>query len=365
MLRNTVTSLLMIVAVCACLPAYATTYGVGGCNPKLVNFSSIQSAVNSATAGSTILICPGTYFEQVTIGQPLTLKAATYNNSNRAIIATPAGVAVAPNVTSIDGTSFYAQVLIQDVNPPGPVNIIGITVDGTGVAVDCGLPNGVAGIFYAVNTSGTVNEVTARNQQSCTFSTGIWAENSAGAPQSVIIENSSVRNIDGQAIVTSSDQSPSTLAAIIRGNFVSQTAFSTGIWDFSAGSAISNNFVTGGAYGIANSAAAACCAPTVSGNVVADVAWAGVGTGMDLQSGTAQNNKLSNVYIAFDLFGAASISSNMSMNTTYEVVLNCIPGASVSNNLFNDSQYGFYQSSTLITGNKNFNIDTLQTGTCP
>ena len=36
-------------------------------------FKTIQSAVNAAPAGSTVVVCPGTYHEQVVIAQPLTL----------------------------------------------------------------------------------------------------------------------------------------------------------------------------------------------------------------------------------------------------------------------------------------------------
>lgn len=369
MLKANLRSLLVFVAVAVSIPAWAASYGVGGCNSKLVNFGTIQAAVSAVPAGSTIMICPGTYFEQVTISQPLTLKAATYNNSNRVIIAVAAGAPVTPNVTSIDDTSFYAQVLVQNVNPPGPVDIIGITVDGAGASEDCSLPDAVAGIFYASGTSGTVNEVTARNQQSCSLSTGIWTENSAGPAQPIIIENSSVRNVDGQAIVAVNGQNPSALAATIRNNFVSlPPSLALAIWDLGAGSSISGNFLTGGAFGIDTSASpnqSLCCAATISANTLADISFSGVATGIALLSGTAQNNKLSNVYIAFNVFGSSSVLSNTSMDSTYGVVFNCTSGVSVSKNSFNDSQYGFYQAPTLITGNKNFNIDTVQSGTCP
>jgi hypothetical protein len=52
-------------------------------------FPSIQYAVNHVPAGATINVCPGTYYEQVTISQPLTLKAVTFNNSPQVVIAVP------------------------------------------------------------------------------------------------------------------------------------------------------------------------------------------------------------------------------------------------------------------------------------
>ncbi|MFZ2046361.1 MAG: DUF1565 domain-containing protein, partial [Trebonia sp.] len=36
-------------------------------------FKTIQSAVNAAPAGGTVVVCPGTYHEQVVISEPLTL----------------------------------------------------------------------------------------------------------------------------------------------------------------------------------------------------------------------------------------------------------------------------------------------------
>ena len=104
--------------------------------PKLVSFASIQAAVIGVTPGSTIKVCPGTYYEQVTISQPLTLQGVVSGNAARAVIAVPAlAQGLQPNVTSaVTGVwtyiaQFAAQVLVQ---APGPVNITDITVDGTG-----------------------------------------------------------------------------------------------------------------------------------------------------------------------------------------------------------------------------------------
>jgi pectin methylesterase-like acyl-CoA thioesterase len=90
-----------VVAVSA--PMEASNYQVGGCKPPLTNFPTIQAAVNSVPAGSTIQVCPGVYPEQVTITQPLTLLGARAGNSNRAVIAINPTGGLAPNVTSIIG----------------------------------------------------------------------------------------------------------------------------------------------------------------------------------------------------------------------------------------------------------------------
>src|SRR5436190_7875044 len=184
------------------LSAHAQNYGAGSCNfPNTQMFPTIQSAVNSVPVGSVIAVCPGLYPEQVTISKPLTLLGRSFGNANRASITVDPNAPANANVTSIDGENFYAQLLVQNVNPSGPVNLTGITVDGAGAADANGNPVCTTGVFYASGTSGTVNEVTTRNQQA--FSNGpipvycghgIWAENGAGNNQSVTIENSSVHD---------------------------------------------------------------------------------------------------------------------------------------------------------------------------
>ena len=49
-------------------------FAVGTCRPRLRSFTTIQAAVSGVPAGSTVLVCPGTYPEQVTITQPLSLQ---------------------------------------------------------------------------------------------------------------------------------------------------------------------------------------------------------------------------------------------------------------------------------------------------
>ncbi|MEE9223781.1 MAG: hypothetical protein V3U51_03425, partial [Thermoplasmata archaeon] len=51
--------------------AEATTRFVGGAGPG--NFTSIQDAINASSAGDTIFVFNGTYFEHVSINKPLTL----------------------------------------------------------------------------------------------------------------------------------------------------------------------------------------------------------------------------------------------------------------------------------------------------
>jgi pectin methylesterase-like acyl-CoA thioesterase len=89
-----------------------TIVAVGNCRPHLVSYSTISEAVASVTPNSTVLVCPGTYPEQVTITQPLILKG----------------------LTSVIGTRM---VLVQgiSVQGTGPVDISNVVVGENGVPV--------------------------------------------------------------------------------------------------------------------------------------------------------------------------------------------------------------------------------------
>jgi pectin methylesterase-like acyl-CoA thioesterase len=67
----------------------AATYAVGTCLPQYFSFGTIQSAVSSVPAGSMIKVCSGTYSEQVTITQPITLEGVAVSNTDRAVITVP------------------------------------------------------------------------------------------------------------------------------------------------------------------------------------------------------------------------------------------------------------------------------------
>jgi len=355
----------VVVMVAMSAPLQALSYEVGGCKTGAgyVNFTTISAAVAGVPAGSKIQVCPGAYPEQVTITQPLTLQGIASNNSNRAAITINPTGGLAPNVTSIIGQGLYAQVLVQNVNPPGPVNITGITVDGGGGDVGCSTRVGLVGIFYAAGTSGTINEVTTRNHQSSGCGNSIWAENTAGATQIIRIENSSVRNFDNWGITALSDQNTSTLTAIINANFVNPASTALAVNAEGMVGSIANNVVTSAGEGILTEAFAGPI--TVSGNTVADVIG---GYGMFVSDGTtATSNKLSNMNDAFNFpDGGATVKSNVVTNITGAAFdLGCFTGSTISANIVNDSQFGFQYSRSPITGNSLYNVDTVLSGSCP
>jgi nitrous oxidase accessory protein NosD len=357
---------LAVVMLAVSAPLQALNYEVGGCKTgsSYVNFTTISAAVVGVPAGATIQICPGVYPEQVTITQPLTLKGIGFNNANRAVITINPNGSLAPNVTSsINFVAFYAQVLVQNVNPAGPVNIIGITVDGSGDNAGCSAEM-LAGIFYASSTSGTVNEVTARNQVNGGCGWGIWVENGAASSQTITIENSSVHNggFDGGGIAASS-VSPPTLSSTISGNFLSNAGL-FGIDDSSSG-VIAGNVLTS----VAGPGIFAEVDPlTVSANTVADILGIGIET---KGANTVVANKLSNVGDSIALFPdvAATIKSNTIKNTFCGIDFSGGSNSgTISGNTLNDSPYAFGNwFGPTIGGNSLYNVDNLQStsGSCP
>jgi hypothetical protein len=360
---------LAVVMLAVSTSLQALNYEVGGCKTGsgYVNFTTISAAVVGVPAGATIQVCPGVYPEQVTITQPLTLKGIASGNANRAVITINPNGSLAPNVTSvIYGLPFYAQVLVQNVNPAGPVSIIGITVDGSGDNAGCSAET-LAGIFYASSTSGTVNEVTARNQVNGGCGWGIWVENGAASSETITIENSSVHNggFDGGGIAAVSVSPQPTLSATISGNFLSNAGFLE-INDSSSG-VIAGNVLTSGAAG-GRSIFASADSLTISANTVADSLGIGIVTE---GANTVVSNKLSNVGDSIALFSnvAATIKSNTIKNTFCG--LDFSGGSSsgtISGNTLNDSLYGFANwFGPTISGNSLYNIDNVQStsASCP
>jgi hypothetical protein len=113
-------------------PKGATIVGVPGPSPsacKAPSFSTIQAAINAASTGSTIYVCPGTYNESLTINKPLTLLGAQFGFDARSrsgaetVIDSTGGVTYTSGATSgaLDGftlngyTGGTGEIVASDV----------------------------------------------------------------------------------------------------------------------------------------------------------------------------------------------------------------------------------------------------------
>lgn len=191
-----------------------TTVAVGTCRPTIPHFATLTAAVVGAPAGGTILVCPGTYAEQFTIAQNLTITGISSGNNGLPVIVPPVGGLV-QNIVSYNVPSGFLE------NSPLAVQIIvspGVTASISNIALDASnnlLPNcpGIApvGIYFA-DSSGTLNHLSVRNQTaSCTsygfaglypypFGDGVFVQSDGSLPAVVTVEDSSFYNDGWMAV---------------------------------------------------------------------------------------------------------------------------------------------------------------------
>lgn len=352
--------------------ASATTVVVGSCRPKFSSYPTITQALSGAPAGSIILVCPGSYPEQITISKAVNIQGVVDGNDARAVIVVPAGTPASPglqvNVTSqftgvfLGGDfPFAAQVLVQTQQP---VFIQDITVDGSGG--DQGCPTSgiwLAGIFDNNSYSLVLNRVTTRNQLDEGCGNGIWIEDTTVAGEAVTVENSSVHDFDYAGILAGTNGLDSWLSANIKGNDVFSGAGSCKFYgcggiasDFVSGT-VGANIVTGGSTGIFNLSSAPLT--TIKNNWVADTGT-GISTGYD--GGTVQHNEISNTSTAIDLASNDAFAfANGISNTNIAIEFNCNTDV-VGSNTINDAGIGWdnVPSGTGVVGLFD-NVDTIVT----
>jgi hypothetical protein len=376
-------ALLFLVLVLAAQPLVAVTYYVTH-QPTLLCTSSkspysifitIQDAVTQVPAGSTINVCPGTYPEQVVISQPVTLRGVSYGGQSQVVIAMPS--------TPLAQTSsvYFSSVAAQVQVTAGPVNISNITVDGTAESSNCPSDSYYFGIFYSSGSSGTVDEVEARNQNCNPLGVGIGAENGSGATESVTIENSNTNAASTIGIYACSEESPSTLSASIKsnnitgseygillpcpgvtgsisGNVINAVENSVGV-STSSPATVSGNTVIGPANGVGISANAA---PDILDNTIQGAAW-----GVYLYAaGTITSNHILNsgyygIYFASNATGA-TVKSNIITGGPVGIEFNCNANT-VSGNTINSVTTGLGAVPASFTGvNKFYNVGSNTTG---
>jgi hypothetical protein len=344
MLRPRVLCLLVLGLLLAVHPMVAANYAVGSCKPSLLSYATISAAVSSVPPGSTVLVCPNTYPEQVSIAQPLTLKGVTSGNAGQAVITVPgSGLTV---VTTGFGNSIAAMVDVTAT--AGPVNISDLTMDGNGYSVTS--PTWLAGMLYNDGSSGAINEITVRNLNSSGGGgVGVWAENSTATNQSVTIENSSFHDIDDSSVITLG----STLLATVKGNTMLAGAYPVQ-W-FSAGS-LTANIINGGIKGIIVKGPVTVSANTLAYQSMGIVASGGV---------IATSNKISYADQGIvDFGGGDTYKSNAITKVRIGIEFNCHTLTALGNTI-NDATTGIDVFPASFSGANSFNnVVTLRTNGC-
>ena len=330
-------------------------YAVGSCKPRLTSFRTISAAVSSVPPGSTILVCPGTYPEQVTISQPLTLLGIQSANQDDAIVTVPAtGLAV--NTSSIFGETVAAQILVQT---PGPVNLINLSVDGTGSDTGCSDGTWVAGIFYTPTSSGSVNRARTSGQMNSGCGAGIWAEGDGVSHQFVEIKDSTVHDIGNAGIFLVENGTTPALNAHVHGNTVSVPTGLIGIGVADVAGVVSGNDVSNALFGIVDVGAQL---SLISNSVRQSNA------GIVLQGGGQVNaNRISNTAVGVLFFAdGGNLRNNQISNSSLAAVeFSCFAG-STKNNVISDAVVGLDQEPGMFAGFNSFdNTGTVATDGCP
>lgn len=355
-------ALFLLVLLLPAKPLVAATYYVGGC--KSGAFTSINAAVTTVPAGSIIDVCPGVYPEQVIISKALTLRGIVGSDElAQTVITVPSGSMA--TASSID----FGTVTMQVEVTAGPVDISDIIVDGAQAGTNC--PN--VGIFYNGGSSGTVSGVEARNLCGGPGSE-ILAENGAGPSESVTIEDSYIHAINFAGIVTCSNQTPSTLTATIRRNYV--VNFKTGIApDCNTAGSVDNNLVGSNTFGIqAFSAFTDVLHNTFSNSSI--LVWAPIRVSHNTFNGgsiavnsagaTVESNEIVNTTNSAIALTASDVilKDNIIIQANIGIEFGCNTGT-VSGNTINGASTGIDMVPSIFTGVNRFNdVTTVRTGGC-
>ncbi len=229
--------------------------------PFLAAYSSIQPAIHAAPAGATILICPGTYPELVTINKSVTMRGVNNPaaNTGAAVITLPnGGQGVAANYA--DGINFggsgFASAIAQILVKAAKVSISNLGVDASNTFTTCPAPS-LIGIVFSGGASGTVSRIAVRNQNvrvpnggvgyycnlvSSHAGVGIFADSSAN---SISVLDSRIHGFDLFGIWLTLPGSPVVNENVITGIDISQgTPCDNIVLQNTAGGQVNHNIVT-------------------------------------------------------------------------------------------------------------------------
>ncbi len=314
--------------------------GAATCQPGPKHFSTIQAAVNAVDPGGTVLVCPGSYPEQVVISQGLLLKGIVSGTAGSAIIKVPAGGLV-PNVTTPAYGLVAAQLVVKNATN---VKVQSIIVDGLGSTCPTLLGAsrtigiellGVGDPSWLVAAGFISNAVVRNIVDGCQLGEAIDSENSY-----VTVNSNSVHNYDLDGIVVTGGYSN------VSGNNLEGGAYYGVALHGVSKSSVGDNFMYGGRGIILD---AATSASTVTGNIMGP--FDGTGIELDQVSGnTITSNEVDAAYYGLVLYQSSgnTVQGNTAFNTTAYGITDELSGGGnvITNNIVNEAAFGLvvYQS---------------------
>ena len=225
-MRNLVTILAIVLAGGALTTATAATLTVANATsaPCTGTYSTIQSAINAASTGDTISVCPGTYPEQVQIAKKLTLLGAKAGVDARTRATTGESI--------IDSACGAVQIMADNVV------LDGFTAQGSTMSDPCF----IAGIWTNPGFSGTQGGYQIRNNIVQNNIIGIEMDNAGSLAARIernLIQNNNNLGPDGG---TGIDTNFGATNVVVDSNKFFGNA-NTGVGNFGGGSSLtfSNN----------------------------------------------------------------------------------------------------------------------------
>jgi parallel beta-helix repeat protein len=322
------------------LAATTVVVGPSTCKSTLKHYSTIQSAVSAVPWGTTVMVCPGSYSEQVIVNQPLTLEGITDGTGNAAVITVPGGGLV-QNGTSTSFGPVTVQLLVQ--NTVG-VTIKGLVVDGNGGNCPAGSNRNVGiGVFDVGSandgtTAAKIQNVVVRNDTTC-FGDGILADTSY-----ITITSSEIHDVNQTAIDAYSATYSITNNSIQRAH-----AYGIVLLNNASGSVVSGNNISDGTTGILSEGPNSA---TITNNTLLNDYYVGIWTYYAYHQ-TVTNNVVSNSWWPFVIEGGYldTVQNNKFSDALYDGILDYFSfgGNNITKNTLNEAQFGIFADGTTGT----------------
>jgi hypothetical protein len=160
-------------------------------------YTSIQAAVDAASPGDSILVCPGTYNEQLVIAKPVTIRGKRVNQLDR--------VQIQPSTLAM-GSGGVAVVTVQNTND---VRLTNVAVDASKNTISGCTP--ILSAVHFLNASGELEDdaisgATITNPTGCATGPGggngfgVLAESTGSGRFKVEIEGSSIHDYTKEGV---------------------------------------------------------------------------------------------------------------------------------------------------------------------
>ena len=303
-------------------PAYSRTILVP------TEYTTIQEAVNNATADDTIQVAPGIYYEHVVVAKSLTI------------------IGENPQTTIVDGTANGTIFNLETSN----VYITGFTIRNAGnkynaITSEKELPtNDYHRIINNIITTSQYGVVLSYSKSNTVFNNTFINNALSG----IYLYRADNINITANTIVNSAYgiKAGYSLNNIIIGNTVSQTSYGIHLTSSSTGNTIRHNFISGRTAGVYSSSDSI----TIDHNTITDSAYGIYLYNCKYSSiyyNTLTNNSYGiRLYMPESAASSHNVNNNKLLNTDWAIELVYADNNTFTGNWVQQNTYGIYMSSS-------------------